>query len=287
MVLLFKLYKKYLNYILGILTVGTVLLVIVFYSSTQSDGRLHVSFFDVGQGDSIFIKTPKKQKILIDGGPDKKVLSELGKSLPFYDRTIDIVFLTHPHADHLTGLIEVLKRYKVKLLVLTGITYTTPEYLEFLDFVNRKNISTKLALAGQNFDFGEGVEIEIIYPTGPLVEKEVEDLNETSIITKLVFDEVSFLFTGDVEKEIQTELKGDLDIDILKMPHHGSESSISVDFLKETTPEVAVISVGKNKFGHPDGSTLEMLKSSEIKIWRTDEAGTIKIVSDGKKFWRK
>lgn len=280
------LYKKYQRYILGILAIGVILLGVALYSS-RPDDKLYVSFFDVGQGDSVFIKTPLSQKVLIDGGPDDKVLGELGKSLPFYDRTIDIVILTHPHADHLTGLIEVFKRYKVKLLVLTGVNYTTPEYSDFLDLIKSKNVPIKLALAGQNFNFGEGLNLEIFYPDSSLVGKSIEDLNETSVVCKLMFGKISYLFTGDIEEDTQIELAEEpLDVDILKVPHHGSKSSVSIDFLKKTTPEVALISVGKNKFGHPAEETLELFKSSNIKVWRTDE-GTVKIVSDGENFWRK
>lgn len=280
------LYKKYQKYTLGVLVIGVVLLGFTFYSS-RSDGKLYVTFFNVGQGDSVLIKTPLGQKVLIDGGPDDKVLGELGKSLPFYDRTIDIVILSHPHADHLTGLVEVFKRYKIKLLVLTGIDYNTPEYSDFLEVSKNKNIPIKLALASQSFDFGESLKLELIYPEESLVGEKAEDLNDTSIVSKLIFNQISFLFTGDLEEDKQSELNKDLlDVDILKVPHHGSKSSLAADFLKFTTPEVSIISVGQNKFGHPSESILERLKNFGSKIWRTNE-GAIKIVSDGDNFWRK
>ena len=141
----------------------------------------------MGQGDAIYIRTPGSIDILIDGGPDNGVLAKLGRSLPFYDKEIDLVILSHPHTDHLIGLIEVLKRYKVKKILGTGVMHTTPEYLVWLEEINGQKIPLEIAIRGQSFDFGGETKLEILYPLENLAGQSVDDLNNTSIVSKLTF----------------------------------------------------------------------------------------------------
>ncbi len=247
------------------------------------DNRLHIYFFDVGQGDSILVKTPDDHKILIDGGPDNKVLAYLGEKLPFWDRKIDLVVLTHPHADHISGLVEVLKNYKVGEVIATGVIHTSAEYLKFLDLIKESNVKFTPALIGQKYKFGK-IRLEVLYPFEVLAGQRVEDLNNSSVVTRLKYRDFSVLFCGDISQNLEDDLISNFNfqVNILKVPHHGSKTSLSDKFLEVVSPEVAVISVGKNKFGHPAGEVLNKLKNT--RILRTDVDGTIEIASDGQSY---
>lgn len=250
---------------------------------------LEVNFFDVGQGDGFFIETAKRQQILIDGGPGSGILEKLGQEMPFWDRTIDLIILTHPEKDHLSGLIEVLKRYRVENILWTGVIRDIPEYKEWSTLLQKEGAEIFLAKAGQKIKCSKGelenCYIEIFYPFETLEGKEFKNSNNTSIVAKLVFGENSFLFTGDAEKDVEKELiikKLSIDSDILKIAHHGSKTSSSDDFVKMVSPQIAVISAGKgNSYGHPHKEVLEVLAKYGIKILRTDLDGDIKIISDG------
>ncbi len=255
--------KKFFLQLAGLFFVIVFLVGISFFQFFKESSVLEVNFFDVGQGDAILIKTPERQRILIDGGPSNSVVAKIGENLPFYDKNIDLIILTHPHADHLTGLIEVLKRYKVKKVLSTGVLHTTGEYIAWLEEIKKQDIPMEIARIGQTLDFGGGVRMEILYPEENLVEKSVESLNNTSIVCKLIFGQTSFLFTGDAEIEVEEDLlAGDINLvaDVLKVGHHGSKSSTSQEFLDKVNPKIAVISVGaKNNFGHPRKLTLQRL----------------------------
>ena len=249
---------------------------------------LEVSFFDVGQGDAILIETPQGHQILIDGGPDSTILEKLKKEMPFWDRSIDIVILTHPESDHLTGLIEVLKRYKVDFIIWTGVKRETKKWYlwkEVLEKEKEEGAKVVLGKAGQKIMASE-TSIFIIYPFENLEEKLIKDSNNTSIVSKLVYGESTFLFTGDIyqkaEKEI-LEKNYNLSANVLKVAHHGSKSSSSRDFIENVSPRWATISVGKNNpYHHPHPEVLKILKEAGVKVLRTDEKGDIKFFSDGK-----
>jgi competence protein ComEC len=278
--------KKFIVRLAGFFSVAAILIGVSFFQSFGESKGLEVNFFDVGQGDAILIKTPEHQRILIDGGPDNKVVTKLGEHLPFYVKEIDLVIMTHPHADHLTGLIEVLKRYRVKKVLSTGVLHTTNEYISWLEEIKKQNIPMEIAKAGQTITFGDKTKIEILNPAEDFVGEEASSLNNTSIVFKLIFDKTSFLFTGDAEKEVEDKLisSADLKADVLKVAHHGSKNSTSQEFLDKVKPKIAVISVGKdNKFGHPSRLTLEKLDKAGVEIFRTDKDGDVKIVSDGTK----
>jgi competence protein ComEC len=279
--------KKILLRLAGLAAVVLVLFGIAFFEYSGESKALEVDFLDVGQGDAILIKTPDHERILIDGGPSGAVVNKLGENLPFFDKKIDLIILTHPHADHLDGLIEVLKRYEVKKILSTGVTHTTPDYLAWLEEIKKQNVPMEIAVAGQTIDFGGGVKMEILYPSEGLAGKSVENLNNTSIVAKLIFGQTSFLFTGDAEAEAEENLLAenfDLRADVLKVAHHGSKSSTSDSFLEKVRPKFAVISVGAdNQFGHPSVMTLKRLEKIGAEILRTDEDGDVKIVSDGQK----
>jgi len=248
---------------------------------------LEVNFFDVGQGDAIFIETPQLHQILIDGGPTSIILEKLAKEMPFWDRTIDLIILTHPERDHIFGLIEVLKRYKVENILWTGVIRDTSEFKEWKKLIENEGAKIFIAKTGQKIKATRTV-LVILYPFENLEGQELKDSNNTSIITKLIFGENSFLFTGDVYKSVERELLAkelDIDSDILKVGHHGSKTSSLEEFIKEVSPEIAVIQVGKdNLYGHPHPESLDTLEKYGIRVLRTDENGDIKIISNGKNY---
>lgn len=277
--------EKKLFKILGSLLIIVFLLIGFAVNSQKQRQNLEVDYLDVGQGDSILIKTPFEQNILIDGGPSSKVLSELGKNLAFFDKKIDLVVLTHPHADHVTGLVEVLRRYQVKKILLTGVTDTSPPYVSFLQEIADQKITTEFATGTQDINLGQDLTLKILYPLKSLQGTSMENLNNSSIVLKMIYKNNSFLFTGDADQQVEDDLlasQEDLRAQVLKVAHHGSKYSSSPAFLAAVAPEDAVISVGaNNEFGHPNLITLDNLQKIGAKIFRTDELGTIKIISDG------
>jgi len=272
---------------LGVLFGLNILAWFVIYD-LKAPRFLEVNFFDVGQGDAVFIETPQLHQILIDGGPDSIILEKLAKEMPFWDRTIDLIILTHPERDHLSGLIEVLKRYKVKNILWTGVLRDTSEFKEWQRLIKNEGAKIKIAKAPQKIVCSEKwqrtvlCQIDIVFPFGSFLGQEFKDSNNTSIVAKLVFEKNSFLFTGDIYKSVERELikkEIDIDSDILKVSHHGSKTSSSEEFIAEVSPEISIISVGKeNKYGHPHPEVLEILEKYGIRILRTDLDGDIKIL---------
>ncbi|PIW91855.1 MAG: hypothetical protein COY73_01825 [Candidatus Nealsonbacteria bacterium CG_4_10_14_0_8_um_filter_37_14] len=291
--------KKIILVIFGILIGLNILAWLAVYDLSKSQ-FLEVNFFDVGQGDSIFIETPQRHQILIDGGPDETILEKLGREMPFWDRTIDLIILTHPEHDHLAGLIEVLKRYKVENILWTGVSRTTSEYKEWQRALQKEQDKEEakiyIAKSGQTIIYpgwlpgvlpgshpGGKLFLDTLYPFENLEGQEVENNNNTSIVTRLVFDKISFLFTGDAYQSVERKLikrGAEIDSDVLKVGHHGSKTSSAKEFIEAVSPETAVIQCGKNNsYGHPHPQTLENLAG--IQIFRTDLDGDIKIISDG------
>jgi competence protein ComEC len=271
-------------FILGFLFLVNLFAWIIVFD-LKSDKFLKVNFFDVGQGDAIFVETPTRHQILIDGGPSPKIIEKLAREIPFWDRSIDLIILTHPEKDHITGLLEVLKRYRVENVLWTGIIRNIPEYKEWLNLIEKEKSNIKIARAGQKISCKNCQwKIEIFYPFESLEGEEFGDSNDTSIVSKLIFGNSSFLFTGDIYKDVEESLAltpFNLNSKILKVAHHGSKTSSSQKFLEKVSPEIAVISVGENKYGHPHRETLETLKNCGIRVLRTDLNGDIKIISDG------
>jgi len=275
---------KCIRFILGFLVSLNILIWIVVYNLSQPS-HLKIFFFDVGQGDSIFIETPKRCQVLIDGGPDLTVLEKLSKEMPFYDKTIDLVILSHPEKDHLFGLLEVLKRYKVKNILWTGVINDTAEYREWEKLIEKEkdlsNAQIKIARSGQRIILEKDplILIDILYPFDNLEGKKFKEVNDTSIVANLVFKDHSILFTGDISEKIEKKLIQESKLekeDILKVAHHGSKTSTSEDFLEKIFPSIAVIQVGENKYGHPHPEVLARLKKFGIEILITKELGDIK-----------
>lgn len=279
-----------LKYIFGALTIIAILVWTAVFQA--SDTNLHVYFLDVGQGDSIYVRTMNNYDILIDGGPDKKVLSELGSIMPFWDRNIDLIILTHPHADHLAGLIEIIKRYQIGEIISTDAIHTSPEYLEWLRTIQDKHINFHTIKAGDIKNLDQNVSLNFYWPQESYQNKTVNDLNETSLVAKLGYNKFSVLLTGDINQDIERNLVSNSSINlssnILKIPHHGSNTGFTEDFLQAVSPNIAIISAGaKNQFGHPSQPTLDKLEKNNVKFFRTDLNGRIEIISDGQVFWTK
>lgn len=244
-------------------------------------GELMIDFLDIGQGDAILITTPSLETILIDGGPDTTVLEELGEVMPFLHRRLDLVVLTHPHADHVTGLIQVLRRYEVGAVLLSGVNYDSSLYTAFLDEVARQHIPFTIAEASDDWRFGE-VTLDVLYPFEPLTGTSLENANNASVVIMVEYGDHRLLLSGDAEQAVETELlasKVDVDADIFKAGHHGSRTSSTEPFLDAVTPEIAIIQCGtENEYGHPHVETLTHLQERGIEFYRNDLHGRIRVV---------
>ncbi|MGA9351094.1 MAG: DNA internalization-related competence protein ComEC/Rec2 [Anaerolineae bacterium] len=256
------------------------------------DGKLHVVFFDVGEGDAIFVQTPRGQQILIDGGPSPTTLiSALGHRMPFWDRSIDLVILTHADDDHIAGLIPVLERYRVGQVLDSGYEHDNPTYERWLELISEKEIPSHLARAGMRIGTGDGVELMVLHPGPELMKYTEADANNNSVVARLGIGQVSFLLPGDIEEVAEAMLLAsgqELASTVLKVPHHGGNISSSAAFLNAVNPELIVISVGAdNRFGHPSPQVLGRLEGlvGEERILRTDEDGTVEVVTDGERIW--
>jgi len=258
------------------------------------DGKLHVVFFDVGEGDAIFIETPNGQQILVDGGPNPTTLiSALGRRMPFWDHSLDLVILTHADEDHIAGLVPILERYRVGQVLDSGYEHDNPMYKRWLELVSEKEIPVYLARAGMRVATGDGVRLTVLHPGPELMRYTEADSNNNSVVVHLVMGQVSFLLTGDIEESAEGKLVTsgqELTSTVLKVAHHGSNTSSSSGFLRAVNPKLAVISVGAdNRFGHPSPQVLERLENlvGKERILRTDEQGTIEVVTDGERVWIK
>jgi len=273
-----------------------VALMVSFTAATMPDDNLHISFLDVGEGDAILIQKGNQQ-VLVDGGPSPQAISlELSQKMPFWNRTIDLVVLTHPHSDHLTGLVEVLRRYKVKQVLSPDLDGDSPIYDEWLSLIKEKNIKHTIAQAGQRIDLGKGVVIKVLNPQRPLFTGTESDIDNNGVVLRLSMGDVSFLLTADTMWEAEFELiarRASLTSTVLKVAHCGSDTSTTAEFLAVVNPQIAIISVGAdNPFGHPSPEVMERLKEriGSENIYQTydgetDEHHTIEFITDGERLW--
>lgn len=259
------------------------------YSTAQEkDGLLKVYFFDVGQGDAIFVEAPNGNQILIDGGPDNGVIQELAKVMPFYDREIDMIVATHPHADHIAGLIEVLERYDVKNILQAKEDYNSPVVPVWSEAVWNEEANKIEAISGKIIDLGNGVSLTIIHPFVSVSGTLLKNPHDAVVVAMLKYGDFEVMLTGDMEAKVERRLilNGyDLKSDILKIGHHGSKTSTISEFLSVVNPEIALIQVGaKNRYGHPTTEIIQRLENFGIKYYRTDLDGTVEVVSDGEDY---
>jgi len=288
-------------------------------TQVSDDDLLKVMVLDVGQGDSILINTPGNKQILVDGGPNATVLGKLDKYLDFNDKYIDVVVLTHPHADHVTGLNQVLQRYQVSEIWMNGAIHTSSVYLEFLDLIKQLEIPVRIVyicLGDNNQEIGnwkleigdagewgygentrcanevelgdENLLISFFYPLHNLSGQTIDNLNNSSIVFRLEYGESSFLLTGDAEAKAEQEIIQAIEPEliasqVLKVPHQGATDSSSEEFIEAVNPDYAAISVGAgNQYGHPSLRIIRRYERAGAEVIRTDENGDIVFVSDGK-----
>lgn len=277
----------------ALIVVSVALLLIIIQVFYPAD-NLKVNFINVGEGDCILIEAPNKINILIDGGGTPQSNFDVGSKIviPYLRRKgineIDLLILTHPHLDHLEGLLPVLKELKVKMVLDSGLACDSSEYKEFISLILKKGIPYHKAKAGDNFIFNNNLEIFLLNPLYDSDFYAESDFNNASIVVKLFYKNVDFLFTGDIEETAEKKLlvwQNILQSDILKVGHHGSSTSTSLEFLDKVDPGIAVITVGKNHFGHPSQKIIERLEDKNIQIYRTDEDGTIVIRTNGQEYW--
>lgn len=250
------------------------------------DGQLHVYFLDVGQGDAILIVAPDGRQILIDGGPSPTaLLSELGAVLPFWDRHLDLVVLTHPDGDHITGLIPLLERYRVAQVLDTPLSEDATLAVSWLESLKRAGIERIYAQRGMVLRVG-AVQLTVLNPRAVPMTGTASDDNNNAIVLRLDYGRSSVLLTGDAEQEAEADMIAaglPLPADVLKVGHHGSNGSSSAAFLAAVAPQIAVIQVGaQNTFGHPHPAVLARLSAAQVL--RTDQHGRIEMISDGKRW---
>lgn len=258
------------------------LLLIIHVWSHIPDGKLHLFFLDIGQGDSALIVTPKGKQIMIDGGPDLSTLEQIGDRMSYFDRSLDLLILTHPHLDHLASFPAVLNRYDVDTFLLAGTNASNGRYKAILRDLADGKPKSMLAEPGTSLNLGEGISLDILWPPKSWYGKNVTNENNASVTLKLHYRGHTALFTGDDELPVEQALLAlhiNLKADILKVGHHGSDTSSSEKFLQAVDPDLAIISVGEgNLFHHPKQSVLDRLDRLGIPYKRTDLDGTIEIV---------
>ncbi len=258
------------------------------WNVTQPDGNLHIVFIDVGQGDATFIQTPSGRQILVDGGYYPSVLNDaLGRRIPFWDKEIDLMVATHPDADHISGLVGVFGRYRVGQLITDGQGLgESPIYDAVLLAAEEAGTPIRRALAGETIFIEDGVRLEVLHPGAELFP---DERNENSVSMRLVYGDFTYLFTGDAEahaEEAMLARRVPLDALVFKAGHHGSKGSSGAPFLAAIRPQIITISVGAdNNFGHPSPEMLQRAQDVGAVVLRTDELGTIEVVTDGRTMW--
>lgn len=267
------------------------------------DDKLHVVACDVGQGDAILIWL-KSTQVLVDGGPNPRVIECLSEFVPFWDRKIEVVVLTHPQDDHMSGLVEVFERFDVEHLVMSGVMNKTESFEDFREAVSEEDVMIDIVKRGDELKVGSMV-FKVLWPRERLGDvsfwesfdsakilgsaSETRDVNKSSVVLELVYGAFEVLLTGDIGLEVERALVAERvlnDVDVLKVAHHGSKYSSSSEFLREIDPELAVISVSsRNSYGHPTSDSLMRLDEVGARVLRTDEEGDVEIVSDGEGYW--
>jgi competence protein ComEC len=259
--------------------IGLFLILVVIWLGIFSfpDRRLHLIACDVGQGDAVLI-TYGNLDILIDGGPNNRVVDCLGKHLAFWDREIEVVILTHPDSDHYAGLIEVFKRYKVDKFLTNGLSSSSQSYKVLESEVGGGGIKTYIGKVGTRVRY-EKMYLDIVSPQEARNEAES---NDNSLVMLLNYSRFEAILTGDAPKEILNAISVNQPPDYIKLSHHGSKTGTDIFTVDAFMPRLAVISVGKNNYGHPNDEVLNLLKEKGIRILRTDEMGDIEVESDGR-----
>lgn len=272
-----------------ILLSSIILLVGNQYNEFVFNSKFKIHFLDVGQGDAILIVTPDSKYILVDGGVSgTQLLEELGNVMPFWERNIDYVVATHGDADHITGLVDVAERYRVGQFIHNGKDKQTLTYKTLIKNFEKNGVTINSVDDKDDFSVGCCVWIDTIWPKSN-ANSDLSD-NDTSVSMIVDYKNFEVYLAGDLsaEYEIEAVETVDVDIELFKASHHGSKSSTSVALIEKLTPEIAILSYGKdNKYGHPHPEVLNILKEMNLKMLSTEELGTISMESDGKDYWIK
>jgi len=277
--------KRKIIAIAGLLLVG---LLLIGWRIGQPDDRLRVAFLDVGQGDAIFIQTPNGRQLLIDGGRyPSEVLDQLGRQLPFWDRSIDMVMVTHPDADHAAGLVDVIERYDVSVLLTNGANEGSDSiYAALLEAAGERGTDIHIARKGESIRLDEGIQIDILH-SGEV--GQTDSRNDASIVARLSYGTLSVLLTGDAEESAEASMLQEgmpVQAVVLKAGHHGANTSSSAEFLQAVAPRIVVISAGRdNSYGHPHPDMVARAAAVGAAVLRTDELGTLELESDGARMW--
>jgi competence protein ComEC len=271
--------------------IAIVAILVVAWGLSQPDGKLHVSFLDVGQGDATFIRTPSGRQILIDGGVLPSVINDhLGRQIPFWDRDIDIVVATHPDADHVAALPGVFDRYRVGRLITNGQEAEEQSYRALLAAAAANEVPIHPATAGEVIAIGDGVRLEILNPSSPqpLAPDPLSD-NDNSVAIRLLYGDFSLLLTGDAGETSEQEMLSagrPLASLVYHAGHHGARTSNTAAFVEAVRPKYMVVSAGEgNRFGHPHEEVLQRAADVGAAVLRTDALGTIEVISDGRALW--
>jgi len=256
-----------------------------FVYELSSDSELQVIFFDVGQGDSIFIETPQKHQIIIDSGlGNKTLLEKVSSVMPYWDKTIDLIILTHTDSDHISGFFELLDNYIVENILWTGVSGTSSKSEKWETMIDLEGANIIYSNDVNKIILGDVV-MDIISPDDYIIEKYSKNANDISVVSKMNYKNSSFLFTGDITNKLEKEIVNeDIFADVLKVSHHGSKHSTCDEFITRVDPLIAVIQVGKNSYGHPADDVLTRLSNFGIKVLRNDINGDIKISTDGNNY---
>jgi competence ComEA-like helix-hairpin-helix protein len=254
------------------------------FGAVARAGTLTVELLDVGQGDSILIRTPAGKSVLIDAGTGKRDVVPMLQARGMTG--LDLVIATHNHADHIGGMDEVLEALPIRFYFDQGMPHETGTYDEVMKLVETKGVAYKPGRRGQVFNLDDGVKVEFLAPEDPLLRNTRSDLNSNSIVTRVTHGKNCFLFVGDAEEETEHRLlkHGLQPCGVLKVAHHGSAYATTHAFLKAVQPQIAVISVGEgNRYGHPTDLTLDRLQKAGATVFRTDQSGRLLLESDGQR----
>ncbi len=283
-----KLIENWRIYLLIFLTLLALAIWSVYFK--EPDKNLHIYILDVGQGDAILLQKGNQQ-ILIDGGPDSSVIAGLGKVMPVEDREIEEIILTHPHADHVSGLVDVLSRYKVNKIWYSGIEYDSNIYRNFLIETKNKSVPLLVPKIGETETIFDQGKITFLWP-GENAQSYKDNLNNTSEVLRLDYGNFSAVFPGDCEVQCWQGIISDnksliANVVFLKVAHHGSKNGSNDENMGVIKPKIATISLSKdNKFGFPHKEAMDALQKNAADIYRTDLLGAIDISTDGANWWK-
>ena len=276
------------GYFLSGIATGFIIIFNVLW--TLPDGKLHIVFCNVGQGDAAYIRFPDGRDMLVDGGPNNSVLQCLSRHMPFWDRAIDMVFLSHPEKDHMAGLVPVIERYAVGYVIRSDVEKGTDIDRALFALVKDKKIPEKLVETGERIAVGS-VKLAVVWPSqdqlAMVLGTTTESVNKEGVVFWLHYGNFDALFPGDMTLDEWFTGQAVGSIEVLKVPHHGSKSGMTSAFLDWLKPQLAVISVGKNSFGHPTKEILQLLADHNAQVLRTDlpaqagQSGDVEIISDG------